>query len=248
MTVIIGHRGARNIWAENSLTGFRNVLDLGVKAVEMDLHLSDAGEILVIHDATLDRTTDRSGPVRRLSPEERKAVRLRGPEGLTDDHVPSWEEVLAVLAPSQEVLLHVEIKHDENKHPYPGLAEKAADMLRHYKVADRSWLTCFDMTVLEACRRTAPEIKRLISVNAEWAERAGGVEAFFGKAKPMVDVIAVHHEMMDVEWSRIIDLHPKERLCVWTVNDEERMRYWLGKELGYLTTDSPDLALRLQAS
>jgi glycerophosphoryl diester phosphodiesterase len=247
MTVVIGHRGARSIWAENSLTGFRNVLDLGVKAIELDLHLSDAGEVLVIHDASLDRTTDRSGPVRRLSSKERKTTRLRGPKGLTDDFLPTLEEVLAVLAPLQGLLLHIEIKQDENKRPYPGLAERAADMLRHYKVADRSWLTCFNMTILEDCSRTAPEIKRLVSVNSEWAEKAGGLEAFFDRARPLVDVIAVHHELMEVEWARIIELHPKEKLCVWTVNDEEQMCYWLAKELGYLTTDSPDLALSLQA-
>lgn len=247
MTMIIGHRGARNIWAENSLTGFRNVLDLGVKAVELDLHLSDAGEVLVIHDATLDRTTDRSGPVRTLSPDERRAVRLRGPGGLTADHVPILEEALEVLA-TQDVQLHVEIKHDESRCPYPGLVERAADMLRQYKVADRAWLTCFDMMVLEACRREAPEIRRLVSVNADWADRAGGMEAFLNKAKPLVDIIAVHHELMAAEWSRIVAMHPKEKLCVWTVNDEQGLRHWLGKGLGYLTTDSPDLALRVQAA
>jgi len=247
MTMIIGHRGARNIWAENSLTGFRNVLELGIKAVELDLHLSDAGEVLVIHDATLDRTADRSGPVRALSPEERRAVRLRGPGGLTDDRVPILEEVLEVLA-DHDVQLHVEIKHDENGRPYPGLAEKAADMLRHYKLADRAWLTCFDMTVLETCRQEAPEIRRLVSVNADWADRAGGMEAFLNKAKPLVDIIAVHHELMAAEWSRIVAMHPREKLCVWTVNDEQGMRHWLGKGIGHLTTDSPDLALRVYAA
>ena len=64
MTKITGHRGARNLWPENSMTGFRNVLDLGVDAIEFDVHLTDAGELVVIHDATLDRTTDRTGPVR----------------------------------------------------------------------------------------------------------------------------------------------------------------------------------------
>jgi glycerophosphoryl diester phosphodiesterase len=245
--MIIGHRGARNIWAENSLTGFRKVLELGVKAVELDLHLSDAGEILVIHDPTLDRTTDRTGPVRTITPDERRAVRLRGPEGLTEDHVPSLEEVLEVLA-AQDVQLHVEIKHDENGRPYPGLVEKAANMLRRYKVADRAWLTCFDIAVLEACRQEAPEIRRLVSVNADWAARAGGMDVFLAKAKPLVDIIAVHHELMASEWSRIVAIHPKEKLCVWTVNDEQRLQHWLSKGLGYLTSDSPDLALKLQAA
>lgn len=248
MTTIIGHRGARNIWAENSLTGFRNVLELGVTAVELDLHLSDAGEILVIHGATLDRATDRSGPVRNLSVDERRAVRLRGPKGLTEDRVPVLEEVLDVLAPRQGVLLHVEIKHDENGQPYPGLVEKAVSMLRRYEVTDRAWLTSFDMNVLEACRQEAPEIRRLVSVNADWADRAGGVEAFLTQAKSLVDIIAVHHVLMAAEWSRIIAAHPKEKLCVWTVNEEQGLRHWLGKGLGYLTSDSPDLALRLQAA
>jgi len=247
VTMIIGHRGARNIWAENSLTGFRNVLELGVKAVELDLHLSNAGEVLVIHDATLDRTTDRIGPVRFLGRDERKAVRLRGPEGLTGDHIPSLEEVLEALA-TQDVQLHVEIKHDENGHPYPGLAERVAAILRRYEVADRAWLTCFDMAVLETCRQKAPEIRRLVSVNADWAIRAGGMEAFLMKAQPLVDIIAVHHELMEAEWGRIVAAHPKEKLCVWTVNDGPRLRHWLGKGLGYLTTDSPDLVLRLQAA
>ena len=247
MTMIIGHRGARNIWAENSLTGFRNVLALGVKAVELDLHLSDAGEILVVHDATLDRTTDRSGLVRALSAGERKAVRLRGPDGPTEDYLPVLDEVLEVVAAQSKVCLHVELKHDENGRPYPGLAEKAADMLRHYKLVERSWLTSFDMTVLETCLMHAPDIRRLVSVNVDWVGRAGGMDAFLTKARPLVDIIAVHHELMESEWSRIVDAHPKERLCVWTVNDEKQLRYWLGRGLGYLTSDSPDLALRLQA-
>ena len=51
---IIGHRGARNIWAENSLGGFRNVCELKVQAVELDVHLSSDGEIMVIHDPLLE--------------------------------------------------------------------------------------------------------------------------------------------------------------------------------------------------
>ena len=64
---IIGHRGARNIWAENSLSGFRSVCALGVDAVELDVHLSSDGEIMVIHDPLLERTTDHTGPVAHLS-------------------------------------------------------------------------------------------------------------------------------------------------------------------------------------
>ncbi|MDN3714287.1 glycerophosphodiester phosphodiesterase family protein [Paracoccus cavernae] len=74
MSRIMAHRGARNLWAENSMLGFRNILPHGFDAVEFDVHLTDAGEMVVIHDATLDRTTTGSGPVRALTPEARRAA------------------------------------------------------------------------------------------------------------------------------------------------------------------------------
>ena len=66
MPLIIGHRGGRHLWPENSLYGFRKLLELPVDGVEFDVHLTKAGELLIIHDPTLDRTTDRSGPVADL--------------------------------------------------------------------------------------------------------------------------------------------------------------------------------------
>ena len=80
---IIGHRGARNIWAENSLGGFRNVCGFKVDAVELDVHLSSDGEIMVIHDPLLDRTTDGKGPVARMTREALKKVKLLD---TLDDH------------------------------------------------------------------------------------------------------------------------------------------------------------------
>ena len=62
MTLITGHRGARNLWPENSLTGFRNAITLGVDAIEFDVHLTRSGELVVIHDATLERTAEGAGP------------------------------------------------------------------------------------------------------------------------------------------------------------------------------------------
>ena len=64
MTAIIGHRGARDIWPENSLTGFRGAAELGCDAIEFDVHLTDAGELVVIHDPTLERTTEGRGELR----------------------------------------------------------------------------------------------------------------------------------------------------------------------------------------
>lgn len=242
MTFITGHRGARNLWPENSLQGFRNVLALGVDAVEFDVHLTDAGELVVIHDATLERTTEGTGPVRALSPEARAVTKLKG----SDDTVPTLADVLAVLAPSDKDL-HIEIKIDEAGKPYPGIVEKVVAETIRFGVTERSHLTSFDTSILEGCRRVAPDIARLVSVNAAWAERQGGLKRFIEQVEGLVEIVAIHHELMEAEWDLITSLLPLHRLCVWTLNDEALIGKWLERGIGHLTSDSPDLALTLRS-
>jgi len=243
MTFIVGHRGARNLWPENSLAGFRKAIDLGVDAIEFDVHLTDAGELVVIHDALLDRTTEGTGPVRRLTPETRTKTRLKG----ADEGVPLLSEVLAILAPAG-LDLHIELKADENGAPYPGIVSRVLAELAPLGVEGRTHLTSFDVSVLETCRREAPGIARLVSVNRDWADRQGGLAAFIDRVEGLVDIVAIHHELMEAEWMLIREHLPLERLCVWTINDEPLIRHWLGHNIGNLTSDSPDLALSLRAA
>ena len=239
MTKIIGHRGARNLWPENSLTGFRNVLSLPIDAVEFDVHLTDEGELVVIHDATLDRTTEATGPVRALTPEARVQTRLKD----STDMVPTLAEVLEILAPAEDKQLHIEIKASETGEAYPGIVEQVVALIDEYDIADRCYLTSFDTEILETCREYAPDISRLISVNADWAERQGGLKVFLDKADDLADLIAIHHELMDAEWELITSTIALDRLCVWTLNDADLIRKWLDRGIGHLTSDSPDLVL-----
>jgi glycerophosphoryl diester phosphodiesterase len=242
VTKITGHRGARNLWPENSLTGFRNVLALDVDAVEFDVHLTNAGELVVIHDATLDRTTDRKGPVSALRPESRAETYLEG----SADTVPTLADVLSVLAGAEGKQLHVEIKSDEAKQPYPGITSKVVAEIQRFGLAERCHLTSFDLSVLEECRRVAPDIARLVSVNADWAERQGGLEAFLARVDDLAEIVAIHHELMATEWALISKRLSLDRLCVWTLNEEALIRRWLERGIGHLTSDTPDLALYLR--
>ena len=108
MTRIIAHRGARNLWAENSLDGFRRTAQLGVDAVELDLHLSQDGEVVVIHDPLLDRTTNGHGPVSLHSLEALRRLRLRD---TVDETIPTLAQVLDVFAPTR-LELELEMKTD----------------------------------------------------------------------------------------------------------------------------------------
>ncbi|GAB1584124.1 glycerophosphodiester phosphodiesterase family protein [Phyllobacterium phragmitis] len=243
MTSITGHRGARNLWPENSLTGFRNVLALDVDAVEFDVHLTDAGELVVIHDATLDRTVEGTGPVRAVTPQMRSALRLKE----SDEGIPTLGEVLSVLTSAENKQLHIEIKSDAEGKPYPGIVEKVIAEIAGRGLENRCHLTSFDVPILEECRRQASGIARLISVNRDWADRQGGLHAFLTRVRDLVEIVAIHHELMDAEWASITASLPLSRLCVWTLNDAALIEKWLARGIGHLTTDRPDLALQLRA-
>ena len=72
----IGHRGAKGYAPENSLISFQKAIEMGVDGIELDVHLTSDGEIIVIHDETIDRTTDGKGLVNALSLHELKTVRI----------------------------------------------------------------------------------------------------------------------------------------------------------------------------
>ena len=99
VTLLAAHRGGALLWPENSLLAFRNSVALGADFIEFDVHLSKDGELVVIHDPTLDRTTSGSGPVKGRTAAELKALRLKDKTGaLTDESVPTLDEVVAVAA------------------------------------------------------------------------------------------------------------------------------------------------------
>ena len=103
MVYVIGHRGAAGYAPENTLTSFRKAVEFGVDMVELDVHLCATGEAVVIHDDTVDRTTDGSGRVRDLSLDELKALDAGGVE-----RVPTLVEVIDEM--SGRAALNVELK------------------------------------------------------------------------------------------------------------------------------------------
>jgi glycerophosphoryl diester phosphodiesterase len=242
MSKIMAHRGARNLWAENSLLGFRETLKYGFEAIEFDLHLTDAGELVVIHDARLDRTTNGTGPVRALTAESRKALRLKGPDGaLIDEGVPSFDEVLEVFKDYPDTQLYVELKADGEGRPYPGMVAKVADILRAHGMADRSCLHSFDINVVREVRDLAPEFTRLISVEKAWADRQGGLENFLNEVGDLVEIVGIHHELFEAELDMIVRVRGMDRVGVWTINDPDLMRRWIARAPHWMTSDNPVL-------
>ncbi len=242
MMKIIAHRGARNLWAENSLGGFRKTAELAVDAVELDLHLSRDGEIIVIHDPLLDRTTDGHGPVSDMTADALSRVRLRD---TIDETVPTLAQVLDVFQPTG-LELELEMKMDARGRAYPGLIEKTAALVEARAMVDRVRLTCFVPEVLEEVRAKAGQFRRLASLDRRAAEMLGGPDRAIQRFLDLDCTIAIERTLLELEFDRCHGAIGTERLGVWVPNTPGELDYWLRQPVGQLTSDRPDVALDLR--
>ncbi|MEO8134744.1 MAG: glycerophosphodiester phosphodiesterase family protein [Betaproteobacteria bacterium] len=254
MVMIVGHRGARNLWPENSLAGFRKLLTLGVDAVEFDVHETRDQQFVVIHDPSLARTTDRTGAIRDLTAAEVLASPLRpvpappetGPDAAPDDQgecVPGLDAVLGLLRESG-LELHIEIKADAVGEFGAGMVGRLIDAIHGNGVQQRSILTCFVPEVLEQVCRLWPQCRVLASLDLRSAEMLGGIERALARYAALHGcIVAVEKTLLAASGSRCLDVLGRERLGVWVVNDPGELAHWTAMPLRQITTDRPDLAL-----
>jgi len=145
--VVAAHRGFKAAYPENTLLAFKEALELGVDMLEFDLRLTRDGALVVIHDATIDRTTDGEGSVSSYTLQELKRFDAGGwfaPrfEGLK---IPTLEELCELLRSYPEALLNVEIKKDETARQ---AADDAVATLKKYGYIDRCIFTSFDADIV----------------------------------------------------------------------------------------------------
>ncbi|GAB6928669.1 hypothetical protein JCM10914A_26520 [Paenibacillus sp. JCM 10914] len=145
--MVAAHRGYKAAYPENTLLAFRKALELGVDMLEFDLRLSQDGEVVVIHDATLERTTSGSGEVRNHTLGELKTLDAGGWfaaefEGLK---IPTFAELCELLKAYPDVLCNVEIKPSPDARE---TADLAIAILKRYEYLPRCVFTCFDAEVL----------------------------------------------------------------------------------------------------
>jgi glycerophosphoryl diester phosphodiesterase len=138
-TSIAAHRGGVFLWPENSATAFRNAATLALEQAECDVHLTADGEVVVMHDATLDRMTDGSGPVAALTAAQFAALRVRGTAG---EAPPTLAHFLSILAGSA-VAPRIEIKADAAGRAYPGIVAGTLAGLDRAGQRERAWIIGF---------------------------------------------------------------------------------------------------------
>jgi glycerophosphoryl diester phosphodiesterase len=241
---VFGHRGAAGVAPENTLPSFRQAVADGADVLELDVHATRDGEIVVLHDPTLDRTTDGSGPVRALDWTE--LARLDAGHGFTPDggrtfpfrgagiRVPRLAELIRELP---DAALNIEIKQAD-----PPIIAAVVDLVRRSRVI----LAAEDDDIMQAIRIAAPEIPTSLA--------AGEVAAFIGAlrdgATPSLpdgavalqippsfsDITLVCDETVRVAHALGAEMH------VWTINDEGEMRRLLALGCDGIISDFPERA------
>jgi glycerophosphoryl diester phosphodiesterase len=145
----IGHRGAAGYEPENTLKSFQKALELNADGIELDVHLSADGHIVVIHDETIDRTTNGKGFVNTLSLSELKSFLIDGKL-----EIPTLIEVFDLI--DKKCLINVELKG-------VGTASKVVALIEEY-ISDKNWnyenfiISSFEWNMLEEVHNLNPQI------------------------------------------------------------------------------------------
>jgi len=239
-TLVAAHRGGAALWPENSLLAFRSALALGVDALELDLHLTADGEVVVLHDPSLDRTSTGTGAVRDLKLAELAAMRLKTREGaVTAERVPTFAQVLDLVAPTSVELLP-EIKVDTNRQRYDRIEEKVLALIRARGLLPRTIIQAFQVETIRRLRELEPTAGTMLLER----DRARPAEAVRRARELGATDLGMNHRLIDTDVmnaARAAGI----RVAAWTVNEEADIRRMVDLGVDMVMSDRPDLAKRL---
>jgi glycerophosphoryl diester phosphodiesterase len=155
VTQIFAHRGYSALFAENTMEAFIAAEKANADGLEIDVQLTKDGEVVVIHDEKVDRTTTGSGFVKNFTFSEIRKFNANK-TAVKKEPIPSLIEVLEWMQ-SNKLVCNIELKN--NLLPYEGMEEKVIRLIRKYNLMDRIIISSFNHYSIVLCYRTAPEIE-----------------------------------------------------------------------------------------
>ncbi|MEK1904942.1 MAG: glycerophosphodiester phosphodiesterase [Pseudomonas sp.] len=234
MTLIYGHRGAKGEAPENTLTSFKQCLEHGVRHCELDLHLSRDGQLMVIHDPSLKRTTGRRGKV-----VEHSAAELVGYDARQGG--PGWK-VPCPIPTLEQLFEQCDFEHWQLEVKSASRVRAARTVLAIQALAerfgnkDRITVTSSSREVLRALKRLAPELSRGLVAEYNWLDPLK-VAAHYG-----CNMLALNWTLCSPE--RLLKAQKAGlHVTVWTVNEPALMRRLADFGVDSIITDFPGLAV-----
>ena len=249
--LVIAHQGGERVWPSNTMYAFERAVDLGVDALEMDAHVTADGVLVLMHDDTVDRTTDGSGAIQDLTLAEIQTLDagyywtdddgatfpFRG-QGIT---VPTLESLFARYP---DFPINIEIKPAE-----AAAARQLCDLLQAYDKADDVLVASFHPVAMEAFRDVCPEVATS-GVEGEIRLFYGLNLLYLGAAyQPTISAFQVPEfsgniHVLTGQFVRGAHRH-NIAVHVWTINETEAMQRFIDLGVDGIITDRPDRLLNL---
>ncbi len=211
MLLKVGHRGAMGYAPENTLISFQKAIELGVDMIELDVHVCKTGELVVIHDETVHRTTNGHGYVAEMSLQE-----LQKLDAGKGEHIPTLREVFEFIA--RRVKINIELKGKKTAQP-------TCKVIEEY-VRDRQWqyddflVSSFDYDELRVFRSLGAKIPQGVLISEQHFNYVEITKELGAKA-----VIPEYHLVNE---AYVKDAHERGlQIVVWTANEKddiERMK------------------------
>ena len=221
---VIAHRGASAEIPGNTISAFKKAIEIGADMIELDVHASKDGYLVVIHDATVDETTNGTGEVSQLTLTELKELIVEDIE-----RIPTLEEVFQLA--KGKIDINIEIKAEN-------IEEKVVELVRKYELENHVLISSFNLEAIKKVKEIAPELSTaaLFSTPVENVLevlkdcKADAINPFF---------VMVSEEFVEQMHNAGYKIYP------WTVDDEDMMQYLIELEVDGIITDVPEILIEL---
>lgn len=219
------HRGASGYAPENTVEAFELAARQGADGVELDVQICKSGEIVVIHDESIDRVTRGKGLVKDHTLEELKEY--------SNGKIPCLQDVYHILKPTG-LMINVELKTGIVM--YPDIEKRVLDVTKDMEMEERVWYSSFHHQTLCRIRELSPKSKTGLLYADGWI----GLQQYASR----LGVEALHPAYYHLQEPGYMDLCRKYNLAVhvWTVNKEEDIRKLCESGVDAIITNYPDIA------
>jgi glycerophosphoryl diester phosphodiesterase len=240
-TILVAHRGGAGLAPENTLAAFESGIAQKADAVELDVHLSKDGQVVVMHDPNLSRTTDGSGDIADKTLAELKKLNAAAnyPGSYASQQIPTLEDAVNLV--NGRVGMQVEIKTKTDGSRYPGIEQKVVDILRKGNMIDKATIISFDWPTLQDIKKIEPKLKTGALANAAYFRQVTSPATAAQQVKAIgADYFGPEKSYLTADL--LAELH-KQGIGggAWTVDDQGDMRKLAALKPDFLTTNRPDL-------
>ena len=231
------HRGFCGKYPENTMLAFRKALEAGVDGIELDVQLTKDGHVVIIHDETVNRTTNGTGLVVEYLLEDLQKLDassiFAGQMGFNP--IPTLREYFELVKDSR-IVTNIELKTGVNQ--YPGIEAKVLDLIREFKLEDRIIISSFNHHSVMRMKAMAPELVYGFLADT-WILDAGAYTKSYD--------VPCYHPSVNMMTQEIVDeLKANGRVInVWTVNKEEQIRDLYKKGIDCVIGNFPDLTAKV---